>query len=428
MLLEFSVENFRSIGYRQKVSFVANNAIHDMPKESEPEYGITRVSNVLKTLNVMAFYGHNSSGKSNLFMAMNRMIKMVVDSVRLNEGEALPYEPFAFSNEWSKKPTSLGLVFMQENSTYEYCFSYNENSIVSEKLSIKVPGRSRKDCFIREGLELIVDNAYSSEFLIDKEKLNPNRLLISLVGQLGGQTANDVLGWFIRDFDALSGSMDESYGSYTKHALIDGGVMSEKIKDFIRYFDLGFTDISAKKIDVDKIQFPSGLPVEIVNQLKSKPIIELMSTHICFDEQGNKGSKVVSLDDFESEGTIKLVHMSGVLVRALHLGSTIAIDEFDARIHPKVCKKIVELFNSPETNPKGAQLFITTHDTNLMTNTNFRRDQISFVKQDERAYTVIYPLLDVVLPNGHTPRSDSNYERNYLLGLYDQIPSSRRNA
>jgi AAA15 family ATPase/GTPase len=115
--------------------------------------------------------------------------------------------------------------------------------------------------------------------------------------------------------------------------------------------------------------------------------------------------------------------MSGVLAKALYTGSTIAIDEFDARIHPLICQKIVDIFNSPESNPMGAQLIISTHDTNLMSSKTFRRDQICFVKQNAIKHSIVYSLLDVVLPNGQPPRTDSNYEKNYLQQLYDSIPS-----
>ena len=71
-------------------------------------------------------------------------------------------------------------------------------------------------------------------------------MLISLVGQLGGVTANEVMGWFRSDFDAMSSSLDDSFGSYTKHALVENDAMAIEIKDFIRKFQLGFNDLSAR--------------------------------------------------------------------------------------------------------------------------------------------------------------------------------------
>ena len=423
MLLDYYVENFRSIAQEQHVSLEANNAIRDLSDENG-ERGVTRISPYAKYLNVMAFYGYNSSGKTNLLLSMNRMMTMVLQSVKLNPGELLPYEPFEFGTNWDQKPTRFKVVFMKDSNTYEYEFAYNKTTIVSEQLSVKIPGRSKKVCFERNEQEVITYKPFDDEFTFDKEKLNPNRLVISLSGQLGGSVSHEVLSWFMNDFNAVSGSIDETYGSYTKNTLVENSLMSAKIQEFIHQFDLGFESVSAKRIDFDQIQLPSGLPTEFIAQLKSQPIIELKTEHNVYDENGLlSGKKTVSMNDCESEGTIKLVHMSGVLAKALYTGSTIAIDEFDARIHPLICQKIVDIFNSPESNPMGAQLIISTHDTNLMSSKTFRRDQICFVKQNAIKHSIVYSLLDVVLPNGQPPRTDSNYEKNYLQQLYDSIPS-----
>lgn len=421
MLLDFYVENFRSIAHEQHFTMVANNAIRDLVNGAT-ELGVTRISNIIKSLNVMAFYGYNSSGKSNLMMAMNRMIFMVIHSVRLNHGEALQYEPFAFGEGWESKPTKFKVVFIKESSTYEYSFSFNKTEIVNEKLVEKVPGRSRKVCFERIGREITPQKFYEEEFTFDKEKLNDNRLVISLAGQLGGSVSNNVLGWFMNDFSSLSGTMDETYGAVTKNILVEDTQLASVVKAFIHELDLGFEDLSAKKIDFDQIKLPPGLPADLVAQIKSQPIIELKTEHLVYDRDGNVVDKrVVPLEEYESEGTVKLVHMSGVLAKALAFGETIAIDEFDARIHPLICQRIVDMFNDPKLNKRGAQLIISTHDTNLMSNKIFRRDQISFVKQNNVKQSIVYSLMDVELPNGQAPRNDSNYEKNYLQRVYDKI-------
>jgi AAA15 family ATPase/GTPase len=421
MLLDFYVENFRSIAHEQHFSMIANNAIRDLVSDTK-EFGVTRISDIAKSLNVMAFYGYNSSGKSNLMMAMNRMIFMVIQSVRLNQGELLQYEPFAFGEDWDSKPTKFKVVFKNDNSIYEYGFSFNKTEIVNEELVVKVPGRSRKVCFERIGQKVTPQKSYEEEFTFEKEKLNANRLVISLAGQLGGSVSNKVLGWFMNDFSSLSGTMDETYGAVTKKILVEDVQMASVVKAFIRELDLGFEDLSAKKIDFDQIKLPSGLPAELVAKLKSQPIIELKTEHLVYDAKGEvKGKKIVPLEEYESEGTVKLVHMSGVLTKALAFGTTIAIDEFDARIHPLICQKIVDIFNDPELNTRGAQLIISTHDTNLMSNKTFRRDQISFVKQNNIKQSIVYSLMDVELPNGQAPRNDSNYEKNYLQKVYDII-------
>ena len=74
------------------------------------------------------------------------------------------------------------------------------------------------------------------------------------------------------------------------------------------------------------------------------------------------------------------------------------------------------LFCSPETNPKGAQLVATVHDTNLMGWSGLRRDQIWFTEKDEDGATLLFPLTDI-----RTRRSD-NLEKGYLQGRYGAVP------
>jgi hypothetical protein len=68
------------------------------------------------------------------------------------------------------------------------------------------------------------------------------------------------------------------------------------------------------------------------------------------------------------------------------------------------------------TNPRRAQLIFATHDTNLLTNKLFRRDQIWFVEKDEFGSSHLYSLVEL------KARKDSVFETDYLDGRYGAIP------
>lgn len=55
-----------------------------------------------------------------------------------------------------------------------------------------------------------------------------------------------------------------------------------------------------------------------------------------------------------------------------------------------------------------------------------RRDQVVFVEKDRKAQTHLTPMLSLKLENGAKPRTDSNYEKNYLDGKYGAIPYYRK--
>ena len=85
-----------------------------------------------------------------------------------------------------------------------------------------------------------------------------------------------------------------------------------------------------------------------------------------------------NLAKHESEGTQKLFALSGMIVNILKNGHLMTIDELDTKLHPILTKKLVEIFDSEETNFKRDQLIFATHDINLLSNKLFRRDQAWF--------------------------------------------------
>ena len=92
------------------------------------------------------------------------------------------------------------------------------------------------------------------------------------------------------------------------------------------------------------------------------------------------------------------------------------MDELDARLHPLMTRSIIELFHKPESNPNNAQLIFMTHDTNLLSNKIFRRDQIWFTEKDRCGATTLYSLAE------YNVRNDASFENDYIKGRYGAIP------
>ena len=124
----------------------------------------------------------------------------------------------------------------------------------------------------------------------------------------------------------------------------------------------------------------------------------------------------------ESEGTRRLLRLLIPMFRALDTGAVMVVDELDASLHTHACEMLIELFSSPKTNPKGAQLIATTHDTNLLRSRHLRRDQIWLTEKDTEGATHLYPLTDF------RTREGDNLERGYLQGRFGAIPFSGRIA
>lgn len=111
------------------------------------------------------------------------------------------------------------------------------------------------------------------------------------------------------------------------------------------------------------------------------------------------------------------------LHEVLQNGGVYFIDELNARLHPLLVRNFVLTFLNPEINTTHAQFVFTTHDTWQLSNQLLRRDEIWFTEKDEQGLSTLYSLADFVDEDGARIRKDESYEKNYLLGKYDAIPS-----
>ncbi|HEY8376821.1 MAG TPA: hypothetical protein VIK91_10045 [Nannocystis sp.] len=85
-------------------------------------------------------------------------------------------------------------------------------------------------------------------------------------------------------------------------------------------------------------------------------------------------------------------------------------------MHPLLTRQLVAFFHDPQVNRHGAQLVFTTHDTNILDASLFRRDQIWFVEKDRYGASHVYSLAEFKV------RNDAALEKNYIEGKYGAIP------
>ena len=395
MIVQFTVGNFLSFNQKRTLSLKAKGI-------SELKTNIITF-NSEKLLRSAVIYGANSSGKSNLIKALERMKKVILTSVHLNNFDKLDYNPFLLSTESENKPTFFEIIFWKDSIKYRYGFEYNLNAIVNEWLFV---GRSKKTetpLFIRTIDGIGVTDKFK-EGKGNEAKTNNNRLFISLVAQLGGSVSNEILHFFEYYCNVLSGLEHNDYIGFTVRMMHNNLKGYEESLKLYQNLKLGFQDIKAMKS-------------ERMN------VLSLKTAHNKFDKKG-KVVDVIFLDKNknESDGTNKIIDLSGPIFDTLNFGKILIIDELDAKLHPLITMRIVALFNDPKTNPNNAQLIFATHDTNLLGEELFRRDQVWFTEKDDLEQTDLYSLADFNLPDGAKVRNDSNLAKNYIRGRYGAIP------
>lgn len=418
MILDFTVENYRSIYGKKTLTLEADKAIKECNDSNLFEH------NKFILLKALALYGANSSGKSNLVSAMYTMAKCVLSSVKLNDNEELDFDPFLLLKN-NTKPTMFEVIFLKGNFCYRYGFRYNLEKIVEEWLFRKTTPRSKEQMmFVRNEEGIYVEESNFPEGVGCEEKTNDNRLFLSLCQQLGGETSRQVMSWFQSGFNVISGLNNHQYRSYSKLFFHKKEKSSEEALKFFQKLKLGFSNILTHE---EEPIIPQGIPMELKalmqREMQGKKSIELDSIHHVYSDKGKVvGSINFSFEERESSGTNKLFDLSGPIFETLYNGSILVVDELDAKMHPLISQYIIELFNNSETNPNNAQLIFTTHDTHLLSQRILRRDQIWFTEKDSKEQTDLYSLMDIILPDGSKPRNDANYEKNYIAGRYGAIP------
>lgn len=391
MILEFCVSNFLSIKDELKLSFVATTLKESL---SEPNDVIPLSDMGLSLVRSAVIYGANASGKTNVLKAIAFYKRFIMDSFKNSQaGESIDVENFRLNISTAHEPTTMEATFAVGEYIYRYGFEVAPKAIHAEWLYRRMNRKRAKEVeiFYREG-ETTTVHAKSPliQDLVNKKMVRGNALLLSTAAQFNETTAVNILHW-LGDTQVLFCSEDEKMWSQAIRHL-DDEKMRERIVRFAKYADLGIDNIA--KIDN-----------------------RIVSSHRQYDDEGKATHNVAfSFNGNESEGTIKYFSLAYPIIDALDNGKRLVVDELDSKLHPLLVRKIITLFNSAETNPKGAQLLFTTHDTFLLSADLFRRDQVWFTQKDSFGATEAYSLAE------YKVRGSSPFERDYLQGKFGATP------
>jgi uncharacterized protein len=410
MLIEFSVANVLSFKERVTLSMVASN--DDALQESNvfPHGKKQMVKSAV-------IYGANASGKSNLISAMHFMRRMVLTSSKDTQAnEAIDVDAFKLSTESENKPSFFEIVFVQNGITYRYGFETDRKKVHSEWL-FSVPSTKEAELFVREGGRIKVNRLRFKEGIDLKAKTRENALFLSVCAQFNGKIAKDLLLWF-RNFRFIYGLRDYPYLGVTVEKL-KTPEQKQRLMEMTRIADFCIDDIEGReeKLTIDKL--PKDMPEEMKRDFIKRDLTEvrLETKHKIYGKDNKAvGLAVFDLVENESGGTQKFLSLAGPLLDTIETGAVLVIDEMDARLHPLLTRFILSLFNSP-VNDKNAQLIFATHDTNLLNNKYFRRDQVWFTEKDLYGVSNLYSLIEL-----QGVRKEATFGKDYILGKYGAIP------
>lgn len=411
MLIEFNVSNFLSIREQASLSMVATKG----PELANENTFLTDISAVPYLLRSSAIYGANAAGKSNFIKALQFMRGLMLQSsIKVQANEKLPITPFLLDEESSLKPTEFEVTFINQGVRYQYGFSATVERITEEWLLAYPSGKAQRwierrydkeSCSYRWGG---MGNLTGKKELW-KEATRSNALFLSTAMQLNNQQLQPVFSWFANKLHIVGfGRWSQSF---TKNFCKNENI-KKQITGFLKAADVNIDDIELEEKKINLQNLPDDMPEELRRHLEEEFKLQVKTIHTL-----KTGRKVFFDLNDESDGTQKIFALSGPWLDTLENGYILIIDELHDNLHPLMVKFLVSLFHNPETNPKNAQLIFTTHDTSILNQEVFRRDQIWFCEKDTHQATTIYPLTDF------SPRKGvENLERGYLSGRYGALP------
>ena len=415
MLLRFEVGNHRSIREPVELSMIA------MDKDRAAARQLEEIDE--RVLTVAGIYGANGSGKTNLIDALAWLSHAVGWSLRTWEG-AIPCDPFSFASE-PPQPSCFGIELVISGVRYRYELEVEASRVVFEAL-YSYPRQRRRTLFERDGDKLAFRRGTSFTGG-GRELITPTTLAMSVASRLTeeidgvarrlsginfvGVWPRALMGnearlyrsnmrWRRRGWDdSLIDVFDEAPSRSQHNSDIPAGKSRTQHRD-LAFAMLMFADLGVQDVEVvDKAPGPGrgGRRLRLLHDVTGDP-------------------RPLELGD-ESDGTLTWLGLIPELLAVLEEGGLLVVDELDTSLHPVISGKLVEMFQDPMTNSRGAQIIFTTHDTSLLRCLN--RDEVWLTSKRRDGSTELTALSDF---RSTSVRRSTNLERGYLQGSFGGIP------
>jgi hypothetical protein len=421
MLRSFRVHNHQSIRDEHELSLLP---AHDKDRAVVP---------------VAAIFGSNAAGKSSLLSAMKFMQSAVKLSFATWEPDAgVRRTPFRLSPRSLLEPSTYVADLMVDWVPHVYGFTVDDERVQSEWL-YTYQKRRRKVVFERTGNDVefgpaTPDAKARNKFIVGM--LRSNALFVSTAAQAGHPDVKPVYDWFASRVQFLPAAQEITTAALYRK-LAAGSPDRDALVDLIRAADVGIADI--RVVDAGwrdravEVEESAAVARAELSSASGRRRLEL-AEHVAYFDWLTvlREARSLNLEFYHGHGMapLSLEHQSegtrawlSIVLHsrdALDRGTALVVDELDASLHPRLTTRLVRVFQSRRTNPRGAQLVFSSHDATLLGTAVgedvLHRDQVWFVDKDAEGASSVYPLTDF------HPEQGEDIERRYLGGAYGAVP------
>jgi AAA15 family ATPase/GTPase len=437
MLIRFTLENFYSFNRRKEFTMIPYSRLGTL---SHHKYQ----NGDVEVLKMASIYGANGAGKSNLIKSIG-ILKSLVLHGKMPFG--LDNSSFKFNTQETRNQV-LAIEFIEQSKPFLYAIELMGDTIVTEELYLSGLGKSDDKLIYERKTDK--NNATTLKFSDDFENdaksqimkevliedfISHNSTIFKLLSNRDNKYLKDIkiaFNWFSNTLHVIT---PETKPNALVHLLDSNSNLKNYAEKLMASFNIGITSLDSEKMGIKEFfgENDEIMVEDILQQLDESETNMLSLTSARGDQLiiskdegkvwikrlkvGHKGlnDKTVLFDlEEESDGTIRLLDFIPAFQSISTKESVFIVDEIERSIHPLLIKELVKKFSEDEKS-KG-QLIFTTHESNLLDQSIFRKDEIWFVEKDESASSDIYSL------NDYKEHNTTDIRKGYLNGRYGGIP------
>ena len=408
MLHEFSLRNFYSFADEAKVSFCVGEHAPDNELFFNAPSGL-RLSKMLAAI------GPNASGKTNLMKGLPFLRWFMLHSFRqLEAKDLIPVDFFGFTAK--KDPVlEFQVVFEVAGSVYRYDIRTTRERVLSEILERKAESNHFNYLFKREWNDAtkavdIQEQGFDFDVPAIKTLIENrhNATLFSTLRQIQHKPLQPLADYF----QAIETNVDR-WGRETPTPVQHMANMLMAAEFFHRH--PGHREYLVKLM-TEKLDFGiHGITIE-EEKYKNPNKTEPDTVYVPYGVHRVEGKDYRLPLMMESSGTQNSFVLLHQLLPVLEAGSLAVIDEFEVDLHPHMIPPILDLFLSPQTNPKNAQLLFSTHALEVFRKLD--KTQILLVEKDENCRSHVCRLDDI-----KGVRRDVDLYAKYMSGAFGAVPN-----
>lgn len=379
---------------------------------------------------VLAMYGANASGKTNLVNAVLQFQELLSSGVggRFVANKLCPKYDYA----------SFEAIVSTEGRRFRYTVVYDEEKMREERLaSLGADGEETLFSIAPGGksFEGVTGENYDASRMEDTLRIECSNdkgvwvkpFLPCLARTFPGLT--DFAPLLMDEFlDRLKVSKHNEFLISNAIDLLAQGDSAEarqaamdKIAKLLKKFDFGVRGMTMERQRIDKngdwflevFQEPFR-PSAIARKQGGVWIVDEVKV---FHEDAGGNIKALDFKTEESDGTKVVAALIGVCLWALETGRTLFVDELDRSLHPFILLSLIKLFKSKRYNRKNAQLIFTAHDPTPLDGDLLRVSEVGIVDKSTVAGTSFRRLCDY-----KGMRNVANFRKQYLSGVYSGVP------